>query len=124
MQGTELADVVSQKHGFSSLESLGASEAQAGAAQWACITLRKPRPAGKCAQHLKRHVCITVFHSIKACLLLWKETAGLSSKDILYRNVLRKSTEQKALVLLLTRCAEMQDTHRTLLSGKRFTGKS
>jgi len=97
LQGTELADVVSQKRGFSSLESLGAGEAQAGRAQWACITVRKPRPAGKRAQHLKSHIFVTVLHSTKACLLLWKETACLSSKDILYRNVLKKSREQKAV---------------------------
>ena len=89
--------MVSQKRGFSSLESLGAGEAQAGRAQWACTTVRKPRPAGKRAQHLKSHIFVTVLHSTKACLLLWKEIACLSSKDILYRNVLKKSREQKAV---------------------------
>lgn len=89
-------------------------------AQWACITVRKPQPASRPAQHLKGHFLFTALHSRKTCLLLWKETPHLFSKDVLYRNFLKNRAEKRHLVFLLTRSAEMQDTHGTLFSDRRY----
>ena len=91
--------------------------------QWACMTVRKPQPASRPAQHLKGHFLFTALHSRKTCLLLWKETPHLFSKDVLYRNFLKNRAEKRQLVFPLTRCAEMPDTHRTLFSDRRIKGK-